>query len=228
MESRPYENASDEHIEFWLWKHTGWRWRVLAREDARVLVLTDDILESRPFDDVADDNVSWETSTLRKHLNESFFGALPVEIRERVVLVANSSTEVEALGSCAFGAPRSLDRVFLLSESEAATYLKAGDRQGAECAWWLRPEDICSTATACGVGGSQSFSATSCSPTATLGVRAALCVDVSSSPKPDLDCADMKPGWGSCVDDYVAENGPAGVTVVGTVLDPSRSEEDIW
>jgi hypothetical protein len=120
LDSRPDENASDERIEYWLWKCTGWKWRVIGRESGRALVLTNDVLETRPFDDGTGEVTSWKTCTLREYLNGPFFDALPVEVRERVVRICNTDT--------ADPEQSTEDRVFLLSAIEVEAYLKGRDR----------------------------------------------------------------------------------------------------
>ena len=122
MNTRPNENAPDDHIEHWLWKHTGWKWRVIGRENlspGRALVLTDDILEARPLDDGIDDDDSWETCALRRYLNGSFFDELPTAVRQRVVRIHHGNDRVNG------------DRVFLLSKWEVEIYLKGIDRGGS-------------------------------------------------------------------------------------------------
>jgi hypothetical protein len=119
LDSRPDENASDERIEYWLWKCTGWKWRVVGRDSLdpeRALVLTQDILEARPFEDGTGEAISWETSALRKYLNGPFFSGLPAKVRERVVRI-NHDGDRDSDG----------DHVFLLSEHEVETYLKGVD-----------------------------------------------------------------------------------------------------
>ena len=274
LKSRPHRDASKEHIEFWLWKCTGWKWRVIKddswdeRFGRRVLVLTEDIVESRPLNEGKDKEVTWGTCTLRRYLNGPFFDDLPVEVKQRVVLIENLSSLHDTDSEYPEDTEYSKDRVFLLSEDEVGEYLKDRDRNGTfvkygeddsseqyeerslsplkawkedyrqyssslhdewqeeydtvlkdeasyykyagdsdylreesaeawwrKCAWWLRPDDRCSVAkaTTYGIQNSQDSSTTSYSPDAILGVRAALCVDISSR-NPDLDTASNKPG----------------------------------
>lgn len=125
LKSRPWENASDEHIEYWLWKHTGWKWGVIGRVSTvpgRALVLSEDMLEFRPFEDGEEDVVSWETSALRRYLNGPFFSDLPASVRERVVRINHGNR-------FSVGGVRDsdCDRVFLLSMEEVEIYLKGRD-----------------------------------------------------------------------------------------------------
>ncbi|MCL1799147.1 MAG: DUF6273 domain-containing protein [Eggerthellaceae bacterium] len=103
-------------------------WRVLAAESGRVLVISEKIIDLRPYND-GYARVTWETCTLRKWLNVDFFEYLPEAMRDAVMAV-----KLENLGNPDVRSEDSnetVDRVFLLSGDEAKDYLPTYDDRRA-------------------------------------------------------------------------------------------------
>jgi hypothetical protein len=98
-------------------------WRVLAVENGKALVITEDIIDLRPYNKEYE-VITWEQCTLRKWLNSDFFSA------------AFSSTEGSNIAKTTLpnpanpdfdrdGGPDTADQVFLLSLDEANRYFKS-------------------------------------------------------------------------------------------------------
>ena len=128
-------------------------WRVLARKDKEMLLLSEFGLECKPYHDT-DEAVTWETCSLRKWLNEDFLAAAFSEQERRKILTAVVKRNP---GSDASAGSYVQDRIFLLSIQGAEKYLaNPAERRGSatayavshgvrvadqftkNCRWWLR------------------------------------------------------------------------------------------
>ena len=113
-------------------------WKVLGEKDGFVLLLTEQIIDVRPFN-TARTPTDWENSTLRKWLNNDFFNMVFTN-REQQNMRAGTEEK---------------DLVFLLSDEEVNQYLAAEATRttaptpfalkkgiyingSGESAWWLR------------------------------------------------------------------------------------------
>ncbi|MDR1713595.1 MAG: DUF6273 domain-containing protein [Coriobacteriales bacterium] len=97
------------------------RWRVLAVEGGRALLITEEVIDFRGYQDKLE-ATTWETSDIRAWLNDEFYNGLPDIIRARIMATelsnpANSSTGID-------GGNDTTDKVFLLSIGEAEQYFK--------------------------------------------------------------------------------------------------------
>ena len=118
---------------------TGIEWEVLSySEDGKsALVISKYVLEDRKYNQKFK-NVSWETCTLRKWLNEDFYNTAFTE-KEKSLIKPVAHENVE-------------DRVFLLSDDEVEEYLIEDTQRGAKvnrkgyyktgnnASWWLRSQ----------------------------------------------------------------------------------------
>lgn len=111
-------------------------WIVLKREGNKVLVISKYCIEQKPFNETLD-NVTWERSTLRKWLNNDFYNDAFSEDQQAKI----TSSNIENVGN------DTVDKVFLLSESEAIDYFDSdSDRRASatdyvstsHCYWFLR------------------------------------------------------------------------------------------
>jgi len=100
-------------------------WRVLAVEEEHALVVTDEIIDVRPYN-YSYNHTSWEHSDLRRWLNNDFYSGLPEDIRLLVKEVANQNPD----HGQATNSASTQDKVFLLSANEAQRYFTSDrDRQ---------------------------------------------------------------------------------------------------
>lgn len=100
------------------YKFGKYRWRIIDLQADKMLIITENIIERRPFN-VKDASVAWETSTLRKYLNGDFLGAFSGAEKERIL-----TTKVTNLEYGPYGGKTTKDKVFLLSKEEANRYFK--------------------------------------------------------------------------------------------------------
>lgn len=128
-------------------------WLVLAKENNRVLVISDKALDCRAFD-TSGKYVTWEKCSLRKWLNNDFVNvAFDAEERKMIPSVIVSAYKNPIYDTNSKNATN--DRVFLLSIVEAEKYFTSdearkcmpteyamanGDALGGEAInwWWLR------------------------------------------------------------------------------------------
>ena len=87
------------------------KWRVLKKnEDGTAIVMTDKIIESRPFN-IKEGAVTWEESTLRNWLNTYFYDEAFSEEEKEAIKLSTVTNEDP-------GANDTEDYIYLLSESE--------------------------------------------------------------------------------------------------------------
>ena len=139
-------------------------WRILARDGEKLLVISRYALDVQPYDTTQEEDISWETSSLREWLNGTFFNnAFCTE--EQDLIQSVTITEDDDQSSSTSPGTDINDKVFLLSISEANKYFVDTDfphfcirdtkrelwckgtayclAQGAKniddyCWWWLR------------------------------------------------------------------------------------------
>jgi hypothetical protein len=101
----------------------GYDWRVLAVESSRVLLLSEKVLEKRPYHNTYE-AVTWEKCSLRQYLNGDFFSRFPDGEKNRAAerAIANNGNPWYS----AHGGGETRDRVFVLGIEEAVHYL--GDK----------------------------------------------------------------------------------------------------
>lgn len=98
-------------------------WKVLAKEDTRILVISTDALDSQPYD-TTKTNVTWDTCTLRKWLNNDFVKSAfsDDEINAIPVTTVQPDSNTEYRSDQGFATQ---DKVFLLSAQEASRYFSS-------------------------------------------------------------------------------------------------------
>jgi len=150
-------------------------WRVLAREDGKTLVISDEILERRAYHRT-DDYATWETSEIRAWLNSMFYDHFSEVDKARIIetpLVNNDNPWWDTNGG-----NNTVDKVFLLSLEELVRYFgdsgqlangnpnsswfiddeynsnRIARRNGTAWWWWLRsPGSILNYAALVTAGG---------------------------------------------------------------------------
>lgn len=152
-------------------------WRVLAKENNRILVISDKTLDCQPYNDTYS-AVTWETCTLRKWLNDDFFNFAFTDAEKKciptVTVLADKNPEYSTNSG-----KTTKDKVFLLSIAEVNKYftidelwkcvpteytIAKGVRIGVKidtdikicsvdgkciCFWWLRSPGINRPYAAC-------------------------------------------------------------------------------
>ena len=118
----------------------GYKWRVLDVQGDKALIITENVVERRPYD-VKYINMTWETCDLRRYLNSEFNAKFSKEEQSRIVetRIVNPNTP-----NGMFGGNDTNDKIFLLSIEEAKKYFGsnsariAKDASGRASEWWLR------------------------------------------------------------------------------------------
>ena len=93
-------------------------WRVLAVEDEKALLISENILEKRKYDP-SYDIMTWETCTLRRYLNGQFYYSLDADI-SKIAETKNSNPGNQWYKTD--GGNATTDKIFLLSLDEAVKY----------------------------------------------------------------------------------------------------------
>lgn len=119
-------------------------WIVLAKEKNRVLVISDDAIDNKPYEESAS-HASWETCSLRKWLNDRFYKAAFSKTEQDYIMTSKVTADKNPEYDTDPGKD-SMDKLFLLSVTEVEKYLK--DKINRECQlinikydycdWWLR------------------------------------------------------------------------------------------
>lgn len=91
-------------------------WRVLDIQDSKALIITEYIIDQRPYHD-AYKAITWADCALRRYLNGEFLDKFSVVDQARIIPVLNKNPDNEWYGTK--GGPDTLDNVFLLSVEEA-------------------------------------------------------------------------------------------------------------
>ena len=136
------------------------RWKVLAAQDNRLLLITESAIENRPYD-ISGADVTWETCFLREWLNETFLNKAFSKKEQAMILETKVTADKNPEYSTNPG-ENTQDRIFLLSIQEANQYFSSDrDRKccvegdDSACWWWLRsPGDDSDCAATVSPGGS--------------------------------------------------------------------------
>jgi len=100
-----------------------WDWRVLDIQDGKALLITNHIIDQRPYNDyqwIEGTDITWETCTLRAYLNGEFLGNFTAEERAKIFATENVNLDNQWYGST--GGRNTTDKVFLLSIGEVVKY----------------------------------------------------------------------------------------------------------
>ncbi|MDR1806217.1 MAG: DUF6273 domain-containing protein [Clostridium sp.] len=169
----------------------GYEWLVLTEQGDKALIITKDCLELRDFNNVQE-AVSWEDSSLRQYLNESFYkNAFSDAERKKIILTTNANAAVTFdNGSSSVGGNATQDYVFLLSYAEAEKYFTndasriaalQGDTSDTAIFWWLRsPGNYIDGFSCVNSLGELNYSSSSVD-LSELGVRPALWVSLAEN-----------------------------------------------
>lgn len=100
------------------------KWRVLAREDKKALIISDSILVSRPFQKYASsgDAITWKISELRKWLNKTFINEVFSSDEQKRILTTNVILKEKKKDAPILEVTE--DKLFLLNMDEAEKYFR--------------------------------------------------------------------------------------------------------
>jgi hypothetical protein len=93
-------------------------WLVLDAKDGKVLLLSEKVLEQRPYN-IEEKGITWEQCTLRKYLNNEFYNNLGTA---KVAIATTNNQNNNNLWSSTNGGNITQDKVFLLSLEEVDYY----------------------------------------------------------------------------------------------------------
>ena len=94
-------------------------WYVLDKRDGRMLVITEKVIEQRPYHH-EECEITWESCDVRKYLNGEFYDSFSAADRERIIEVTNENPANQWYGTRGCGP--TADKIFLLSIDEAVKY----------------------------------------------------------------------------------------------------------
>jgi hypothetical protein len=101
-------------------KFGAYEWQVLDAKDGKAMLITQDVTHVNiPYNEENTD-VTWETCTLRKWLNEEFYNSFSKEEQGRIVPTANVNDDNQWFETS--GGKNTQDRIFLLSIDEIIKY----------------------------------------------------------------------------------------------------------
>jgi len=127
-----YSNATDITAEILQGKTRNlqfgnYRWRVLDVQSDKALLITEDVIEKRPYN-VKYAGVTWETCTLRKYLNGEFLQKFTGEEQGKIAETRIGNPDNLWYGTS--GGSNTTDKIFLLSLEEVDRYFgNSGDYQ---------------------------------------------------------------------------------------------------
>jgi len=120
----------------------GMSWQVLALDGNKVLLITTEIIDERPYDENSEAvEVTWDMCTLRKHLNGAFLKKFSPTEEGQILNVVNENKGNEQHGIS--GGAKTTDKVFLLSVDDIKKYFSNNETRiammgGEVSIWWLR------------------------------------------------------------------------------------------
>lgn len=127
-------------VEMGLRQGEALRWRVIGEHGKMRLLFAEGTVAQMPYHEMYTD-ASWRECSLRRWLNQAFFRETFTKEEQMRIAV----TRVENLPSPKYhtsGGAASVDRLFLLSEIEAAEYLPRPEDRVTGQWWWLRSPGI--------------------------------------------------------------------------------------
>ncbi len=139
-------------------------WRVLAKENNKVLVISEKALDCQPYNSSYTD-ITWESCTLRKWLNGTFLNAAFSAEEQAIIQSENVPADRNPEYSTDSG-KATTDKAFLLSIDEAEKYFASDDARQCQttayavenrayendsgnCWWWLRSPGYDRDSAAC-------------------------------------------------------------------------------
>ena len=129
-------------------------WKVLVKKNGKALLISEYALDCKPYNTESKD-VTWETSSIRRWLNEEFIqAAFSIDEQKQIVKITNKNPNSSKYRT--EGGKDTQDKIFLLSTNEAENYFASDETRACEptayvvakdayvddengnCQWWLR------------------------------------------------------------------------------------------
>ena len=114
------------------------KWRIIHKENNQVLIITDDVIRRKAFGNKEKPYSSWETSDIRKWLNNEFLQQnFNDDERSHIIehTITNNRTKFQ---QDFIGGIDTVDKVFLLSVEEANNYFASDEDRKCSYTWWSR------------------------------------------------------------------------------------------
>lgn len=109
-------------------------WYVVATEGDKYLLVSKYILDYQRFNDTTiASGTTWEDSSLRKWLNDTFYNAA-FSATEQKYIISTTVQDYEADGKMG---GKTNDKVFILNYDEARKYFPTNDNRKTDDSWWL-------------------------------------------------------------------------------------------
>lgn len=96
-----------------------YKWRILDIKEDRALIITEEIIELRWYNDEFVD-ITWENCSLRKYLNHDFLETFNTTERTEIITVKNNNHDNPWFKTK--GGNETIDNIFLLSLEEVCKY----------------------------------------------------------------------------------------------------------
>lgn len=121
----------------------GYNWRVLDIQNNAALIITEEIIEQRPYHDAYKD-ITWADCALRKYLNGEFYDKFNAADKSKIIPVINKNPDNQWYGSR--GGEDTRDYIFLLSiEESVCKYFgdssKNLENRSAKQRYWFQRKD---------------------------------------------------------------------------------------
>lgn len=121
-------------------------WIILDKQEDKVLAISKECINRLPYNEGELKDVTWETCSLRKWLNNDFLNSTFTDIEQEMILSSKISTPDNFCFGTS-GGNDTIDKVFLIDAVEAHNYLQISDidytyfTKSSE-GWWLRSSGI--------------------------------------------------------------------------------------
>ncbi len=140
-----------DYFFFGTYKGVPLEWRVLAKEEEKVLCITKYCIDSLKYNEKKR-NVTWKTCSLRKWLNNDFYCSAFNENQKNKIMITNILNNTDYDESETVVENDTQDKIFLLSKDEANTFFNSNFERCTDCPsmftkhdwwvtycdWWLR------------------------------------------------------------------------------------------
>lgn len=94
-------------------------WYVLDKKEDKMLIITEKVFEKRAYNN-CECEITWETSDMRKYLNNEFYNSFDTADRARIIETENENKDNPWYGTS--GGNPTIDKIFLLSIEEVIKY----------------------------------------------------------------------------------------------------------